>query len=112
MTNYNVNTAKHATLTGTTADRVKIAASVSHVEIHERTGTNPLYVTWRSGQDPTTPVGAADDTLFVRAGGSLRIFVGQAEQDNLVANIHVGAWSATATPTPCRASSTTEGGEP
>lgn len=65
MASYEENRAVHKTLTSTTVDTVTLASRADSVEVINRTGTEPLYVT----VDGSTPTAAGDDTHIVMPGG-------------------------------------------
>lgn len=65
MASYSAARAVHKTLTGTTVDTVTLASSADSVEVINRSGTDPLYVTV-NGDVPTA---AGDNTHIVLAGG-------------------------------------------
>lgn len=79
MATLTANTAKHATLSGTTADQVTIGTASSghrfrYAEVSNRHASNPLYFTMNQGSStPTTAVGAADETWFVAPNSSLAL---------------------------------------
>lgn len=68
--------AAHATLSGTTADKVTITG-YDKVDVINRDATQPLYVSWNGTSSPTTAVAAADDTEYVAPGGFVSIDTGQ-----------------------------------
>lgn len=70
MATYSEIHAKHATLSGTTADSVTITNKYPYLEIINRDTETALYVSAVPDGTPTTAVSAADDTLYVPPSGS------------------------------------------
>lgn len=69
MAQYSVEHAKHGTLSGTTIDTVVITGEMGDIEVVNREGTAPLYVT----TDDSTPAAEADNTEFVAPGASVTL---------------------------------------
>lgn len=67
MASYTVAKAKHATLVASTVDSVTLSLDFGSVEILNRSTTDTIYAT----VDGSTPVVAADDTIFVGPGQSV-----------------------------------------
>ena len=63
MASYTVARSKHATLVAATVDTITLERDYSQVEIVNR-GTEDIWAT----VDGSTPVAAADDTIFVGTG--------------------------------------------
>jgi hypothetical protein len=62
----------HATLSGTTVDTVTLTQGFGAVEVIERGGTLPLWITY-GATTPADPVAAADDTTYVPPGAVVTI---------------------------------------
>lgn len=76
MANRTAVWAKHATLSGTTVDKVTLSAKVHAVEVMNRSGSTTLTVTAALGAtagDPPDPTSLADDTNVVPPGTSVVI---------------------------------------
>lgn len=67
MASYTVARSKHATLVAATVDSVTLSLDYSQVEIVNRSTTGDIYAT----VDGTTPVSAADDTIYIGPGQAL-----------------------------------------
>jgi len=69
MATYNVNRAKHATLSAATVDTVNLAYSGSVLRVRNRSTTDPFYFTI----DGTEPTVAGDETYFVGASENVTL---------------------------------------
>ena len=81
MATYTVSRAAHKTLTGTTVDTVNITSA--SVEIINRVGTDPLWVTI----DGTEPVAGADNIHVVPAGTWKTIRLGNSTDETATIKI-------------------------
>lgn len=80
---YSVASKKHATLVATTVDQVTLTQGFSHIEVIERGGTVPLWVTY--GPSPADPTSAGDDVLFVPPNG--KVTIDGNERGNMVVKV-------------------------
>lgn len=73
MASHTVVVAKHATLSGSTGDIVKLTSTWGRVQIVNRSGSDYLWVKVSQAPitDPVTPAG--DDTLVVPPNGVLTV---------------------------------------
>lgn len=75
MASYEVFKAKHATLTGTTVDTVEVTGYWRYLEVLNRDGAVPLWVTSSTdpAHAPADPVAEADDVDYVPVGSVVQI---------------------------------------
>ena len=76
MASYTVVYAAHKTLSTTVVDTITIARHVNSIDIINRSGGNPLYVTWAPGTTvPADPVAGAVDVDVIPTGMILSLDV-------------------------------------
>lgn len=81
MATYTANRAIHKTLTGTTPDTVNIPSAT--VEVLNRVGTSPLWVTVNG----VAPTASGDDVHVIPSGTWKRIVVSNSTTTNAVVQI-------------------------